>query len=132
MTKPVCRQEDIFALSGMSHKLSYTNLSFSLAAFSVYKDTVVAFSAHSHFGRQMPNSAAVKCPGYFQTTKLLLLVFFIRSEHTSLTEHQKETKSSVKMERRQLKQFTETCFTTYQAGEGINQIYLKAKDKGVR
>lgn len=54
MTKPVCRQEDIFALSGMSHKLSYTNLSFSLAAFSVYKDTVVAFSAILILGDRCP------------------------------------------------------------------------------
>lgn len=89
---PVCRQEDIFALSGIHTKLSYTNFSFPLAAFSVYRDTVVAFPAHSHFGRQMPKFTFVKCPGYFQTSKIPLLVFIIQSECTSLTEHQKETK----------------------------------------
>lgn len=79
---PVCKQEDIFALSGMSYKLSYTNFSFPLATFSVYRDTVVAFSAHSHFGRLMPNFAFIKCSGYFQTSKTFL-VFIIRSGHTT-------------------------------------------------
>lgn len=88
----ICRQEDIFALSGVSYKLSYTNFSFPLAAFSVYRDTVGAFSAHFLFGRQMPNFTFVTCSGYFQTSKTLLLVFIIRSECTSFTEHQKETK----------------------------------------
>lgn len=82
-TVPVCRKKDIFALSGMSYKLSCTNFSFPLTAFSVYRDTVVAFSAHSHFGRQMPNSAFIKCSGYLQASKTLLLAFIIRSEHAT-------------------------------------------------
>lgn len=39
-TVPVCRKKDIFALSGMSYKLSCTNFSFPLTAFSVYRDTL--------------------------------------------------------------------------------------------
>lgn len=110
MTMPVCRQEDIFALSGMSYKWPYTNFSFPLAAFGVYRDTVVAFSTHSHFGRQMPSFVLVTCSGYFQTSKTPLLVFIIRSEHISLTEYQKEKK--VKCEDRKNITKTKNCFTT--------------------
>lgn len=54
----------------------------SFSSFQYLQRSVVAFSAHSHFGRQMPNSAFIKCSCYFQNSKTLL-DFIIRSGHTT-------------------------------------------------